>query len=103
MDAARNASFIVIPARLDRLGAVRGFVREALGPAMASDAASDLVLAVDEIVTNVIEHGYEGRDGTVEIEIALTADAVTVHVRDAGPPFDPTGVPSPDTTAPLAS
>ena len=70
---------------------------------MTPEDAADLVQAVDEIVTNVIEHGYAGRDGKVEVELeaAPDGDGVIVRVRDACPPFDPTVVPTPDTAAPL--
>lgn len=98
------ASSIVVPAELGRLGAVRAFVRKAVLEATDSDeAAADLVQAVDEIVSNVIEHGYDGSSGTVEVEVAIRGAEATVHVRDACPPFDPTGLPTPDTEAPLAS
>ena len=88
-------------ASLARLAEVRAFVRQTLaGRAVDPEATADVVQAVDEIVTNVIEHGYAGREGKIDVEIEVDGDA-TVRVRDACPPFDPTAVPAPDTGAPL--
>ena len=98
------AARLVVDADVGQLGAVRAFVRDTLRDAGgAPEASSDVVQAVDEIVTNVIEHGYAGRDGKVEIEVVVADEPseVTVHVRDACAPFDPTGVPAPDVDAPL--
>jgi serine/threonine-protein kinase RsbW len=97
------AVLISVDADVARLAEVRGFVRRTLTTAGAdASAAADVVQAVDEIVTNVIEHGYGGGRGTIEVEVGVAGDEVTVRVRDGCPPFDPTGVPSPDTEAPLA-
>ena len=91
-------------ANLPRLRAVRAFVRTTLGArGVEDDAIADVIQAVDEVVTNVIEHGYAGRDGEVEVELEVAGADVVVTVRDGCPPFDPTRVPPPDTTAPLAS
>ena len=95
---------LTVDADVGRLGEVRAFVRSALVEGgVSADAAADVVQAVDEVVTNVIEHGYSGRVGKIEVELEVAAGRqVTIHVRDACPPFDPTGVPAPDTRAPLA-
>ena len=96
-------SALTIEADLRRLGDVRAFVRTSLAAGGADlHSVADVVQAVDEIVSNVIEHGYAGRDGKVEVEVTVEGNDATVHVRDACPPFDPTGVPTPDTGAPLA-
>jgi serine/threonine-protein kinase RsbW len=93
---------LCLAAELENLAVIRSFVRESaaalgVGPA----GTSDVVLAVDEAATNVIVHGYRGRQGTIEIEVAREAMDVVVRVRDNAPPFDPTGAPSPDVTRPL--
>ncbi len=61
----------------------------------------DLELAVDEACTNVIEHGYNGVGGKIEIQIEALNGGVQVVIRDWGEPFDPESVPVPDVTAPL--
>jgi anti-sigma regulatory factor (Ser/Thr protein kinase) len=93
---------ITIPARVDELAAVRAFVRAQVAPAGGDDEmTADLVQAVDELVSNVIGHGYAGRPGTVEIAFLETADGLAFRIRDDAPPFDPTAVPEPPLDLPL--
>jgi anti-sigma regulatory factor (Ser/Thr protein kinase) len=93
---------IAIPAELGRLADVRRFVRAAAENA-GSDAErrGDLVQAVDELVTNVIEHGYAGEAGAIEVELERSGDNIVVRIRDAAPAFDPTALPSPRLDLPL--
>ena len=61
----------------------------------------ELELAVDEACTSVIEHGYRGVGGKIEIEIQGLNGGVQVVIRDWGEPFDPDSIPVPDVSAPL--
>lgn len=55
------------------------------------EAVSDVSLAVDEAVTNVILHGYEGvPDGVVTVRFEHMPERLTIVVEDRAPPFDPT-------------
>jgi serine/threonine-protein kinase RsbW len=51
---------------------------------------SDVQLAADEAITNIILHGYEGREGTIHIIAKVTGGEVEISVEDMAPPFDPT-------------
>lgn len=62
---------------------------------LSDEARLDLALAVDEAVANILEHGYRGGPGEVEVVAAADDAGVTITVADAGPPFDPLGVPPP--------
>lgn len=89
---------IRIPTDTRRLLEVRTFVEGCLRELPASPREPiPIVLAVDEAVTNVIEHGYGG-DGSGEVRIQLRGDAekLEVLVEDRGKAFDPTRVPVPD-------
>ncbi|HTP08396.1 MAG TPA: ATP-binding protein [Anaerolineae bacterium] len=89
-------------AELANLGTIRHFIEEnTLRLSADEDTAYDLAHAVDECATNIIEHGYRGQSGTIEIEIERTGETIAIVLRDHAPPFDPTGVPPPDLTLPL--
>ncbi len=51
---------------------------------LPSEYATPLALALTELVTNAVEHGLAGRDGTVEIDAQRTSDRLVVAVRDNG-------------------
>ena len=91
-----------ITADIEQLARVRQFIREAgMAHGAGEEAVEDLVLAVDEAVTNIILHGYGGGPGTIEIEVNRSGDAVQVRLRDHAPLFDPTQVPAPNLNIPL--
>ncbi|MFD1715671.1 sensor histidine kinase [Amnibacterium flavum] len=51
---------------------------------LPSEYATPLALALTELVTNAVEHGLAGREGTVEIVATRTSEMLTVQVRDNG-------------------
>jgi serine/threonine-protein kinase RsbW len=63
-------------------------------------------LAVEEVFTNILEHGYRG-NGRVEIVVDGGAGdgsgrrCVRVRLHDRAPPFDPADAPAPDLDSPL--
>jgi serine phosphatase RsbU (regulator of sigma subunit)/anti-sigma regulatory factor (Ser/Thr protein kinase) len=101
-DQRKASGPLCVAAELENLAVIRDFVQES-APALnvEPDVISDLLLAVDEAVTNAIVHGFQGRQGTIEIELAREALDVIVRIRDNAPPFDPTSAPWPDLTQPL--
>jgi len=89
-------------ANLENLVAIRDFVCQAAA-ALAAPArlAEDLELAVDELIMNIIEHGYRGQPGEIDIQIKRQGAEIIVVIRDQAPPFDPTRLPIPDLSLPL--
>lgn len=77
------ANSAAVPALLDALEAWLA------GAGLPGEARMDIMLALDEAVANVIEHGYRGRSGEVEVEAAVVDDGVELRVADDAPPFDP--------------
>jgi serine/threonine-protein kinase RsbW len=71
----------------------------------AALAASDIAcvnLALEELVTNVIEHGLgPGRPGWISLRVSHGGDRLAIELRDNAPPFDPFQVPSPNLAMPL--
>jgi anti-sigma regulatory factor (Ser/Thr protein kinase) len=93
---------IVIEAKLEHLSTIRKFIEDSTAalnqPAVWVD---DLVLAIDELATNIIRHGYRGQPGEIEIEITPLANAIKIRLRDQASPFDPTRIPPADVKLPL--
>lgn len=83
-------STLVIEASLDRLDEVRRFVEESIRVAgIDHSTISDLVLAVDEAVTNIIVHGYQKQPGPLEVEIENNGRSLFIYLKDQAPKFDP--------------
>lgn len=97
-----TCSSLCIAAESKNLSEIRRFVKETAS-ALGVDPAviPGVILAVDEAVSNTINHGYQGQGGAVEIELHRKGDALVIRIRDEAPPFDPTNVPPPDLTLSL--
>lgn len=71
---------------------------------LAPEAAYAVNLAVEELLTNTITHGYDDDDAAHRIEIIVRLEGVTlvVAIVDDGTAFDPTRAPVPDACATAA-
>ena len=92
------------PGTLDSLAPVRAFVAEA-GRAAGLDTGRiyNLCLAVDEITTNIVLHGYKeaGLKGDIAIEALQERGQLIIRLLDHGRIYDPDRVPNPDLEIPL--
>jgi anti-sigma regulatory factor (Ser/Thr protein kinase) len=81
-----------IKADLDNLGHVRDFIEANVESAgLSEDSAGELLLAIDEAVSNIIMHGFKSAaNGDIELEVKHQPEAILVHIRDNAPLFDPT-------------
>ena len=80
------------PGILDSLEPIRQVVKEeAQRVNLPKKATYNLLLAVDEIATNIIVHGYEetGTTGTVDLLIARQDGQLVFTLEDDAVPFDP--------------
>jgi len=59
-------------------------------------ATEEVLLAVDEALTNVIRHAYQGKPGKMTVSVKVTGDRIEIVIEDLGKKFDPTQVPSPE-------
>jgi serine/threonine-protein kinase RsbW len=83
---------ITFPGTLDSLEGIRQIVKEESQRAgLSKKAAYNLILAIDEIATNIIVHGYEetGNEGPVDLLTENSDGKLTVILEDDAPPFDP--------------
>jgi anti-sigma regulatory factor (Ser/Thr protein kinase) len=58
----------------------------------------NLRLAVDEIATNIIIHGYEeaGREGVLDLQAFVDEQTLTISIKDTGVPYNPNQRLTPD-------
>jgi anti-sigma regulatory factor (Ser/Thr protein kinase) len=63
-----------------------------------------LLLILEELFTNAVNHGYdgEGRVGTIEVSLAFDVGRLVIEFRDDGKPFDPLLPAPPDLDQPAA-
>ncbi len=85
---------LVLPAVLESLEAIGTYVLEAARLAgLDRKRAYHLRLAVDEVATNIITHGYEEAGGTGDITLLANQsdESLSVSLEDTAVPFDPRG------------
>lgn len=85
-----SADLAALPGTLDR---VADALRRLDAPAKA---VQEVELAVDEALTNIILHGYEGAGGEIVLSCERTKEGAVVEIRDAAQAFNPTSAPMPD-------
>jgi serine/threonine-protein kinase RsbW len=84
------------------LAVIRDFVEEgALALCDRDDIVGELVVAVNEAVTNILVHGYKNQPGALSITVSHQGDELQVCLEDKAPVFDPTTAPEPDVSLPL--
>ena len=100
VDAKNKATF---PGLYTSLGKIAAFIRDASKQAGFDSATSyQIELAVDEAVTNIIEHAYGGEnEGDIECAYHIDRKGLTIYLRDNGQPFQPENIATPDISAPI--
>ncbi len=93
----------IFAGRYGSLAEIAEFVRmEAEEAGLSYQEVFEVETAVDEAVSNVIEHAYGGEGkGDITIYCSALADGIKIIVEDKGEPFDPTCIPIPDLKAQL--
>jgi serine/threonine-protein kinase RsbW len=56
----------------------------------------DTQLAVEEIITNIIVHGYKKTDGEIHLSCSITRNRIAIRIADTAPRFDPLSIPEPE-------
>jgi phosphoserine phosphatase RsbU/P len=84
---------LTLPGNLDALEPIRDYVKNFAGRAGLEEAAIyKLCLAVDEIATNVVTHGYEeaGLSGDLTVYGETVGEKLVIQLQDTGKSYDPT-------------
>lgn len=78
-------------ARIQRFGADCGIAEAAL---------FKIELALDELINNVIDHGYPGRaPGEIAVRLRCEGDRIDIELSDDADLYDPFGIATPDLDA----
>ena len=93
----------VFPGSYASLHPIREFVVKAARQAGFDEAGVYSVeLAVDEACSNIIEHAYGGESkGDIRCTYQISAESLTIILKDRGKRFNPETVPDPDFSAQL--
>ncbi len=93
-----------IKSQVTNLGQVAEFIeRAAEACGLGEGDTYNVQMAVDEAVTNIIQHTYRGnQEGLIELCCERQGDDFVIDIRDFGKPFDPAKVHAPRTKGPLS-
>ncbi len=83
---------LTVPGELDSLAAIADLVLEqARAAGLDKHATYQLHLAVDEIATNIVLHGYQehGLIGDIIVTAKCDGRALTITLEDTAPPYNP--------------
>ncbi len=78
-----------LPGLLEKLS---GFMREL---EFSPDEIGDAELALDEAFTNIVKHGYQGKEGEILLRCNGLSGWVSITLEDTAPKFNPLTLPPP--------
>ena len=85
----KNIIKMTIPSSLENLSLIRALVKTYLELQHINDKdVFQLLSVVDELSTNVVEHGYKYKPGDIILEIQRSNDVIQLIVEDNGVGFD---------------
>ncbi len=100
--AEESVPRIEIESDLAELPRVTGFIENFIeDQELSPKTGMHLNLVLEELVTNVIQHGYGGTSGPIRLTLEREGDLVAAEIRDQAPPFDPFSAPTPDLALPI--
>lgn len=91
------------PGRYESLERIASFIRaEAETTLLSHSDVFAVETAVDEAVSNIIEHAYQGEEkGEIICTCITNTDGIKITLEDTGIPFDPQSIPVPNLDVPL--
>lgn len=84
---------LIVEAKPESLAEIARFLGQTAARwGLSEQALFDCQLALDEACANIIEHGYSGREGPIELVLRLEASDLTCTLYDRGRSFDPQSI-----------
>jgi len=85
-----NQNKLIVKSNTSNLIKIRKFINnKAKSFGFTSEEIEDIVLAVDEACTNIIEHSYHSKpDLDIEIFLSFSGDTLSIKIIDYGETFD---------------
>ncbi|MDX1960046.1 MAG: ATP-binding protein [Leptospiraceae bacterium] len=81
---------ISFPNRLEELSNFRNAIEEFIGESIELRTKSRIILSLDEIVSNIIEHGFpNGGESQIKILLEQSESEIKFVVEDEGVEFNP--------------
>jgi len=69
---------------------------------LAPEVVGDMQVALDEVLTNIVDYGYsDDAEHEIRIRLQVFDNMLEARIEDDGIPFNPLEVAAPDTRAPL--
>ena len=89
---------ITVTNETSNLARVRDFVSDLMCEVgVKKEDENRIILAVDEAVSNIIEHAYENTlEGEIKVKVVAGQGQFTVTISDTGKQFDPEIIADPD-------
>jgi len=87
---------ISVPSGPEALESLQEFCRSRLEFLGRNDLLLTADLVIEEVVLNIIRHGYRNEAGPIELALEIDGDRITLVLRDRSPAFDPLQVEQPE-------
>lgn len=101
---AKQERKLRLSGELSQVRAACDFIVEvAQAAGLGDDGVFQCQLSVEEIFTNIVEHGYghNGADKSIELVCEIFDDLLVISLIDEAPLFNPLSLESPDPDTPL--
>jgi serine/threonine-protein kinase RsbW len=98
-----SSATIVLANQRKEITRLSAFVDQfGLEQGLPADETLDINLVLDEVVLNVIRHGYDDRaEHQILVSLTLEGPLLTITVEDDAKPFNPLAYPAPNLDLPI--
>ena len=88
---------LVIDANVEKIPEISALLGEEMETfGFGSEIILDTQLAVEEVITNIIKHGYKKPGGEIIVSSRISPERIEVQIMDTAPRFNPLSVPEPE-------